>query len=364
MAIKITNENKKLIIQGIVVLVCLGFLLESFAFGNKGSGQQDQAKDFDQYSGVAELNMTVVDYRPYLYVEGALNASAKALVEGTNGVDEIIEDGDRTIISISEGRMAHDIYAKLKRQGINTYTLSTIATPSYIEITLLNGSTRGVGGTRFEYMMEPVAAIGKKVRMRMAVHVEKEKIVGIGNIVLVMEPVQVSFNATILESSGKIFSYTIPWEERELDIENLTAEFGEGNVEYKRNDYVFLQQALTPQEMIAKKYEYVEAISEMSLMAKPGFVDKERIKRDFGEVVFPNSTLKIRAEKDPRLGFVHSEKSSYVIALPERVGSYYLFLDKYKIEYTAGEEGEISVIMNASARGECITEISGVTVSD
>ncbi|HNT60435.1 MAG TPA: hypothetical protein PKJ97_00470, partial [Candidatus Bilamarchaeaceae archaeon] len=246
---------------------------------------------------------------------------------------------------------------------INTYTLSTISTPSYVEITLLNGSTRGVGGTRFDYMMEPVAAIGGKVRMRMVVQAAGDRVAGIGNIVPIMEPVELGFNATILESSGRMFRYTIPWGERALDIANLTSRFGEGNVEYSRKDYVFLQEALTPQEMIAKKYDYVETISEMSIMVKPEFVDRERVGLDFGDAVFPDSTLTIRAEEDPGLGFGHVEKSSYVVAVPERAGGYYLFVDRYEIEHSAGEEGEIPVLMNASALGGCVMEIRGMAVS-
>lgn len=364
MAFKFDDEKKKLAIQALVVVICLGFILETFAFGNKAGSTTTGGQQGDAYSGVAVIDMTVADYRPYLYVDGGLNASLRDAVSAIEGVDEILDDEGRSVISLSSSRDAPAVYSQIRRMGVLTYTLASVSTPSYFEITLLNGSTRGVSGSRFDYVMEPVSRVGGKIMMRMSVQAADGRLDGVGNVVPMAQFVDLEFNATLGNGSGRTFYHTVPWEERNLDIANLTAQFGAGNVEYVRNDNILLAAALTPQEMLAKKYDYVETISERSITVKRDFTDRARIALDFGNATYPSSSLVIRSAEDPGLGFPYDERTFYTIALPETVGGYSLYEKSYELDYLPGLEGEVPVIMNASVLGETIEGINGIRIAE
>ncbi|MFA5412613.1 MAG: hypothetical protein WC350_04680 [Candidatus Micrarchaeia archaeon] len=364
MALKFDDNTKKVAFQALIVLVCLMFILETFAFGNRAASTGTGGQQADTYSGVAVVSMTVVDYRPYLYVDGGLNASLKESVAAMDGVDEILDDGERSVVSLSDSRKAPEVYEKLRRMGVLTYTLASVSTPAYFEITLANGSTRGVSGNRFDYIMEPVSRVGGRIMMRMSVQATNGMLDGVGNAVPIAEFMDLGFNATIENGSGRTFYYAVPWEGRNLDIANLTAQFGAGNVEFVRNDNILLAGPLTPQEMLAKKYDYVETISERSITVKQDFADKERIAQDFGNVTYYDSSLVIRSEADPGFGFPHEEKSSYILALPEEIGGYNLYEQSYELDYLPGLEGEVPAIMNASVLGETIEVINSIRIAE
>ncbi|MDD5096714.1 MAG: hypothetical protein PHY95_04340 [Candidatus ainarchaeum sp.] len=362
MALKFDDNTKKLALQALVIVICLGFILETFAFGNRAGSAPAGSQQGDIYSGVAIVQMTVVDYRPYLYVDDGLNGSLRESAAGLEGVDEILDDGGRTVISLSSPRDAPAVYGQLRRMGVLTYTLSSVSTPAYFEVTLQNGSTRGVSGSRFDYLMEPVTSVGGKIMMRMSVQAIDGRLDGIGNVMPMVQFMDLEFNASVENGSGRTFYYAVPWESRGLDVANLTAQFGTGNVEYVRNDNILLAVALTPQEMLAKKYDYVATISERSITVAGDFTDKGRIALDFGNVTYHDSSLIIRSGEDPGLAFPHEERTFYTLALPETVGGYNLYEESYSLEYAAGLEGEIPVVMNASVLGETIEEINGIRV--
>jgi hypothetical protein len=362
MAFKFDSETKKLAIQALVVVISLGFILETFAFGNRAPVALGGAPLSESYSGVAAVKMTVADYRPYLYVDGGLNASMREAAAGMDGVDEVLDGPDRTVISLSDSSDAPAVYSQLRRMGVLTYTLASVSTPPYFEITLLNGSTRGVSGTRFDYLMEPITRVGGKIMMRMSVQATGGVMDGIGNVVPMMQFMELGLNATVGNGSGRIFYYTVPWEGRNLDLDNLTARFGAGNVEYARNDNILLAASLTPQEMLAKKFDYVETISERSITVKGDFTDTGRIAQDFGGVTYYDSALVVRSGEDPGLGFPYDDRAVYVLELPETIDGYILYENRYALEYGSGLEGEVPVVLNVSVLGETIEEINGIRV--
>lgn len=353
--------EKKTVIQIIVVLVALGFILESFAIGSRGGAAQKQAAEEQAYVGIAEVNLTVLDYRPYLYVDGLLNESIKAEVRGMEGVENIIDEASRSVVSVSDSEITPEVYSKLKRRNITSYTLATLGMPPYFEMALANGSKVNVVGTRFEYMMEPVSKIGGKIFMRLVVETVGETPRGMRNIAPLLSYEQFWLNASISGAAGKTFFYHIPWEERNLDIEKLREEYGAGNVEYARNDNVLLARELTPQEMLTKKFEYVETISERAIAADGNFTNKERVVADFGEdAIFMNSSLTIHSDEEPSLSFTPEIKYIYTIEIPEKIGDYNFYTNSYEMAASGERDGAIQVLINASVLGETVMEIISV----
>lgn len=356
------EDRKKLIIQAIVVLVCLGFILESFAFGSRGGGTgAGGTAEAGVYVGVADANMTVLDYRPYLYADRLLNESEKREVMALDGVEEIMDDATRSVISVSDSSKTHEAYSELRRKNITTYTLATLAMPGYFEMVLGNGSKANVMGTRFDYMMEPVSAIGGKILMRLVIQAKGEAPTGISSITPILSVREMDYDAEILDAAGKTYYYTVPWEGRGLDVGALEEEFGAENVEYARDDSVILPAMLSPQEMLSKKFDYVETISERAITVRQGFTDRERVEQDFGEgLAFMNSTLAIRSEADPGLNFTHEVRYIYTIRIPERIERYDFYSGTAEVVASGERSGTIPVTISAEALGDTVMGISGV----
>jgi hypothetical protein len=356
------GDRKQLIIQVVVVLVCLAFILESFAFGNKGSSNKPVEINNQTFTGVADVNVTVMDYRPYLYVDGMLNSSAKAQAMEIAGVDEVIDETARSVISVSDSSRTPEVYSQLKRKNITTYTLATLGMPAYFEMILANGSKANVAGTRFDYMTEPVSKVGGKMLMRLVIVTIGETPTGMSSITPMLSTQKIDYDAEISESTGKTFYYSIPWEDRNLDVGALKSEFGATNVDYIRNDNVLLAASLSPQEMISKKFDYVVTISERAISAGQNFTDRDRVLLDFGQdSVFMNSSLVIHSETQPELNFTPDVKYIYTIRLPEKIGEYNFYTDSAEV-ITSGEmNGTIPVTINASVLGETVMGITEVS---
>lgn len=353
------EDTKKLIIQVIVVLVCLGFILESFAFGSRGNGNDGMDTDNQTFTGVAEVNITIMDYRPYLYMDGMLNGSAKAEVMEIPGVEEIIDETARSVISVSDSSKTSEVYSKLKRMNITTYTLATLGMPAYFQMVLANGSTANVAGTRFDYMTEPVSKVGGKMLMRLVIITTGEIPTGMSSISPLLSTQQIDYDAEISESTGKTFYYSIPWESRNLDVGALKTEFGAENVDFARNDNVLLVATLGPQEMISKKFDYVGTISERAISVRQNFTDKDRVLLDFGQdSVFMNSSLVIHSETQPELNFTPEVKYIYTIIVPERIGEYNFYTDSAEVVASGEMNGTIPVTINASVLGETVMEVT------
>ena len=355
------TNTKQLIIQVVVVLVCLAFMLESFALGSKNTTTQDESLGNQTYSGVAQVNITILDYRPYLYVDGQLNDSTRSYVAGLQGVEDIINETARSVISVSDSSQTPEVYSKLKRMNITAYTLATLGMPAYFSMALANGSTANVMGTKFEYMAEPVSKIGGKMLMRLVIETQGETPTGMQSISPMLSAQLIDYDAEISESTGKTYYFNIPWESRNLDVDALKTEFGAGNVDYARNNNVILANSLTPQEMISKKFDYVGTISERAITVGQNFTDKARVLQDFGQdAVFMNSSLVIHSEAQPALNLTPEVKYIYTIRIPEKIGEYNFYSDSAEV-ITSGEmNGTIPVTINASVLGETVMGITGV----
>jgi len=360
--VETVKDNKKLIIQAIVVLICLGFMLESFAFGSKNKDTDNTGNtETQELVGVAVQNITIMDYRPYLYTNGKLNESVKAELIALDGVEEIIDDGARSVVSLSESKKANEVYSYMKRRNISSYTLATLGMPAYFEMTLANGSAANVMGTRFEYMTEPVSKIGGKMLMRLVIQTEGERPTGMTSISPLLSPMEFETDAEISESTGKTFYYSIPWESRNLDLEQLGQEFGEGNVDYARNDNLILSSPLSTQEMLNKKYDYVETIAEMAITTKDDFTDRDRVIADFGEgTTFMNSSLIIHSEDEPGLNFSYETKYIYTVEIPEKIDECNFYENSAEV-VAGGERNEtIPITIKANVLGETVFEIISV----
>jgi hypothetical protein len=352
--------DKDLVVKVVVVLICLGFMLEAFAFGAPKEEQEQEENAV--YLGTADLNVTLSSYRPYLYVDRMLEEGERPDVLALDGVDEIIDEESRSVISISDSRKVPGIYSSLRRMNITTYTLAGISMPSYFEMYMNNGSTVSVMGTSFEYMTEPVSEMGGKMLMRIVLETRGEMPYRLMGITPLMESMEFALDAEIEEGEGECsFTYIIPWEEREIGLEGIEAEFGEENVHYEKSSSVVLAEALGPQEMIDKKHDYVQTISERAITVKGDFTDRQRVMQDFGEdVEFVESILVIRAEEEPELNFSMETAYMYRIRIPEEVEGYNFYTNSYEVAASGERNATIPVLVSVRVLGETVMEINSV----
>jgi hypothetical protein len=157
----------------------------------------------------------------------------------------------------------------------------------------------------------------------------------------------------------------VPWEERNLDLESLEAEYGEENVEYVRRDYMAFEPALSMEETLMLKKDYMTYISASSASVEANFTNSSMVREEFGgRALLPDSLLMLSAEELPDLGYNHTAIKKYAISLPVDFEGYSIGIPEINItsedEFSEGD----SVVLTASATatGNSILALRNISV--
>ncbi|MBN2478257.1 hypothetical protein JXB01_03120 [Candidatus Micrarchaeota archaeon] len=362
--------NKSDIVKiGVVILVLL-FLVEPISRGFLVSGPQETPvqETQDQYSGFAVLNVTIDYYERVLYVS-AINSSFTDKLNSDERVDsvELVEGFYQ--INLKKREDVRPLFNEFKSAGLVPFTNAKVILPEEVNLYDEKGNkiTAFFANRKIKIPTIPIVPEGSTVGMNVNVWIFGQDAYINPEVQpqFITETKMVQLQGTILESE-KSEIYIVPWEERnEVDIEKLSEEYGEGEVDYSLKNSIRFPVPLSPQQQVAGKYDYVEYISDSVAILSGDMVDKEKVLSDFGgDVIFDNSTLVIKTNAT---GIEYSKIETYTHSI-ELSSSEYELLSEIKNITAESENGystgeTVSVGAEATMIGNTIAGISVLEIN-
>lgn len=346
--------NKSDIIKIAAILVVVFFIFEMFAMGVIGGRSTSTTTvESSELVGSADYVVTLKSFEPYLAIV-VINDSQKNEIKTIPGVEGIIASNNGYIVSLKSRDDVRPVYIQLKQLGLLGVTVANIQFPTNLDITLANGSVISIvtGGGLAQMEIEPFASPGEQFAVH-STQLKAQDGILVAYSQPTLSPKTVTFNATVLvEQPLYGLAYIqVPWEARMLDLVPFYAKYGQDNVSYTREDAVPLNTALSTQEMISKKYDYVEFISENSITPYANFSNSTRLAEDFNVSYFPESTLTL----------VTSVNESVTLAYPAiyRTGySVQILADEYTLSDPTGE----MILQNVSVGGNATIEMTALAL--
>ncbi len=356
--------NKSLIVKVLVVFLALLFLMEPLAMSVRNWSGNDGG-DATIYTGTANVNVSIYSYGAFLYIQ----APSEVQISQISGNPEVlsleeVEEGSgfyRATLRDSAKNM--EIYNGFKNLGINSFAMAQIGLPDEYSIELANETKMEIQGGYQQMMMEPLIETGRKVSYMLAVETDGIITYRIIDAKSYYSNVELSGEGTIVGANTSAYAFMIPWENRDLVIEEIIEEYGEENVVYERKDYVVFEPPLSSTETMFMKTEYVTYISEGSASLLENFTNKTLADQDFGgRATFPDSTLRIIAEEVPDLEFEYEQVKTYNLELPNTFDGY--LLEAGEIEVASNldfDEGETALVsFNATVTGDMVLGVMEV----
>lgn len=358
--------DKGLIVKVLVVGLALLFLLEPFSMTINNWYGGTSANPNAQYLGTANVNITIYSYGAFLFANG-LSGMQKSQIEANPEVLSVedIENGN-VRITLRDSAKSREVYTQLKNLGIDTVSIVQVGLPEEYLLTLENGSTMMVYGGYQQLFMEPALEPGHSASFIVAVQTVGNSTYQILQTKLYYYDAKVSGQG-VVEGEGIVkYVYSVPWEERGVDVTALEEEFGKGNVSYSRKDYLTFSPVLSAGETLSMKRDYMSFISETSATVKPEFNNRTQVEADFGgRAILPASLLTITAVEEPELdsNYTYTKTMMYNVRLPADFGGYYLSTNETlavpsEKEFADGET--VDIAMNITATGDFILGIKDI----
>lgn len=358
--------KKDNMIKMVLVLILVGIFMLQYAgmLFQPNSGETPTGQ-VEQYVGTAVVNATIDYYERTLYVD-QMDYETESLVLEMEGVKEIVNEGEVKKISVNKKEEVVPLYYELKEIGILSYGIAKVTLqPS---VTMYEEGNTPITGYFYNRKIkiagiEPVFPEDSIIQIQTEVVIQEEQAFQVGEMQLYFYSKEITGIALILDKSH-VSEFIIPWENRnEIDLETLYMGYGEENITYEQNNQILFFEPLSIEEQIAKKFEYVNYITENLATINEEFNDVEQIKEDFGEnTLLMNSTLVVVGE-EVQLEFSSNEYDIYTIEL--NISEDYILREELKQQYLNYEgeiEGEIEVNINTAITGNNIITIEGISV--
>ena len=355
--------DKGLIVKVGVVILALLFLIEPLSMGLQGQSGAENGGESALYTGTANVNATIYSYGALLYTTAPTEFQKTQILANPEVLEmEEVDDGVYRI-TLRDSAKTREIYSEFKELGITTIAIGQVGLPEEYELVLADGSRIKIHGGYQQLFMEPLLEGGRKVSYLLSVESDGTNTYRILDAKSYYSNVELSGNATIVGANASAYAFTVPWEERILDMELLKEEYGEENVVYLRKDYVVFEPPLSPSETMFLKREYVTYISEASASVQENFTNRSLAEQDFmGRATFPNSSLQIRAREAPNITFEYGEVNTYTVLLPKNFDGYLLEVGEMELpselEFEANDTA--TVVFNATVTGDMVLGIMEV----
>jgi len=311
-------------------------------------------------TGQTVFNATVEEYEPYVILKESLEENTSELIKKHKNVEDILSRNGQYYVSLKNEQNVPETMEYLNSLNLTPYAEVMISMPPTIDVELQNGSI--VKLNTMMATLKPQVAFyinpDSKVAMKATVIGEQGELLSLGENTFLYDDVNLEGEVTTIKLVSSKNTFTLPWENRTIDIDELNEEYGEEKIVYERADYVVFNASLTPSELMEKtSIEYVVYLNENSVTVDENFSDVEQLKSDFGEgLSFPDSTLIIMAEG---VNLSYEGKQEFVYDVKVTVENYNMLedimpanLDKKQEE---GKTFEAEIF--ASVLGDTIMEI-------
>ncbi len=363
-------DNKNMIKIGFAIFAVAALVFELFAYSGFGTTPDTQniVVNTTSLHGATNFQVILLGYEPYLVVE-KLNDSQIQMIRKNAKVEDITNNEQGSYVIVKSRTDVGTVSSYLESIGINNIAIANLQFPNQIIINTEDGRAIQASVANGAVVNYPLTTanipVKTSLKAKMIAIVENSVLVGYepNSFSLVSDIIMQNATATIKDTVGIVYTFTIPFENRnEIDEAKLKEELKTEDVRYVRSDYVDFGIPLTINETSDKKnLNYVTYINSGSISVNKNFTNASMIESDFinHSINFPTSILYIRTNETVGLNYNKTLDYNYMIELPEKIGEYTNYEKVVsaisKREYA--QNNTINVSIKGSVIGTVITEI-------
>ncbi len=302
----------------LALLVVAAFVIEGVAIGVlSGSGKQTSGGTGQQQgetlTGVAEAEMTIVRYEPYLIVTGdsaAIDAVKQKLTEEGLATYSVSSQ-DSVIVSLKSGKAAPAAFLEFEKANLSATASAVVSTPDTIKVET-DGATVSVEGTSFNMKMRPLYEEGAKVPSRFSANVQDGQLVSISNFMFLPSAITgAQVSAQLLNTSRTDYAVEVAWENRTAAKQPALSE----GAAYRQKSFIIIPQNASQAQLDALKiYDYITAAQPGILSVKNDFIDIETAKSHL-------SLMRLEASFPPSLATFSNDTGNKSAALAEKLNA-------------------------------------------
>lgn len=358
--------DKSLIVKVLVVFFALLFLLEPFAMTVQ-NWSQPAGPAGETFSATANVNVTIYSYGAFLYVNVPSDSQLEQISQNPEVLNsEELESGFYRI-TLRDSSKTAEVHTGFKNLGIGSVAAAQVGLPDEYEAELLNGSKITIFGGYQQLFMEPMVEQGRTISYVIAVETDGATTYRILDAKPYYRDAELTAQVEIVDAGTSAYVFSIPWENRTVDVDALSEEYGAGNVSYERRDYVTFDPPLDASETLFLKQDYVTYISQGSASILANFTDRETAEADFmGKASFPDSTLQVMATEAPSLPFGYEQVKTYTVVLPGSIEGYVLEAQEISLpsELDFAEGQEATVMLSATVTGDMVIGVKDIVLTE
>ncbi len=351
----IIETLKKHALKILVVVLALLFIFQpmgttfNFDFGGE--------KQADRIAGTAAFTGTLRTYDPYLILpEEGVGPSVMDEIRSMEGVREVQLQSGVVVITTETRDDVYPVASSLRQKGISTLADANIVLPSVLQVNtssgIVNASTSGIV---LRLRMEPVIDSGIQVPATAVVQVSEGQVASLSQAELQSEELLISVDAAVESIEKKTYAYSIPWEERNLELAD------DSSYDYQRSDSILVSPPLSVGGiMVKKQLDYVVFIDSSSVIVSEDFTNRSRMIADFDGATlrFPDSKL-VATEPVEDIPYDYNASYVYRVVLPDSYQNYAISDRYHNVESSKEyEEGDVFVLDATALRiGETIVAV-------
>ncbi len=351
----------KMFVLAAAVVMVVSMFAPSILQRSGGASQQGEVVE-----GIVDFNGTIRTYDPFLAVSVSTNESVLELLKSHEGYKSMAFFTDSVMINTTTRDDVYDLAVLLKEHDVDSYSIANVALPPVLFVETADGGmievSSGISVVRvpMPILFEPDTTVS----IKMIAGVVENQLYGYSNPILLSEEKEIAVNATVLSEESRLYTYTIPWEERrKVEVEDIE-EYGE--VDYELRNTVLFSIPLTSEEVIAKKsLSYITYIDMYSIETSGDFDDSGQIDSDFpeNEPTYPDSVLSVRTNESIDLDWDYDVLFTYSAALPDSSGG--IWIGGGNVTVDSPEEAGVNetILLNVSGvvMGDSFVKITKIT---
>ncbi|MEW6036269.1 MAG: hypothetical protein AB1529_06660 [Candidatus Micrarchaeota archaeon] len=340
-------DKKQLLLIGSGLIVLL-LVMEPFFFGGGGTRTGPSIQPGRNYTGTTIFNGSIRTYDPYLYLPVDTDQSVISQLRLLEAVSDVRAEQNSYVVQV---RTRDDVFptaAWLMERNVTSYSIANVAVNQGLEVNTSSGFINAtVPGGVIRVVAEPLLDAGHEVTVSMVAVVSSGLLIDYSSASLLLQEEQFVMNATVESLEQKIYTYSVPWEERNSlgDLSRL------GEASYKKVDSMVFPTPLDISQIMAKKqFSYIIYIDASSAQVEPSFDNLTMLQENFGDTLFmlPDSTLVVRTNGTPDLPYApDSVFYSYRLRLQDP--PYDFGQDTLAYESSVGREINSTVELNVTA---------------
>ncbi len=308
--------DKKFIVAAGALIAIMMFLLEPFQWASGSAKPAPVLPSGQNVTGTAVFNGTIRTYDPLLLLPLETSQSIIDQLRMREGVRDITKETNAWAIQTETRDDVFPLAQWLSGQNVTSYSIANVAVNQQIEVETMAGLVNAtVAGGVVRVVTEPLLDADSTVTVSMVAILRNNQLIDYSSATLLIQPVELTLNATLDSLEGKAYTYSIPWAERN-NVGDLSG-YGSGAAYSKIDSVVFTTPLTVEQILIKKQFPYILYIDSGSAQVEPSFDNATLLQSNFADTPYtlPPSILTITTNETPELNFTSSVKYLYGLAI-------------------------------------------------